>query len=136
MLICVIFESIFLSYLFNNPLALGSISGYFDPNFGLFVRIYQITIYLIFGLAALIFIRESLKSDNLETKLKGKFLLGGYFAFLTGSILDIMALVDFPSQASIALVIVARILIFSCEILLYCGLTLPDFVKKLFIRGD
>lgn len=134
MIICIIFEAIFLAFVFTNPLTFGTISGYFDPNFGLFVRAFQITAYLIMGITALLFILELNRSDTKDSKFKARFLTLGFVFFLTGSVIDIYALMDFPSVLSVVLVIIGRLLLVICEIFLYFGLTLPQFIKNIFIK--
>lgn len=134
MLISVFFEVMFLALVFLSPNTLGTISGYFDPNFGIFVRTYQVFSYLVFGITAILFIRELLKSDNHESKLRGGFLIFGFFTFLIGSLLDIYALIDFPGGLSVFIVIISRITIVMSEIFLYIGLTMPVFVKNIFIK--
>lgn len=123
----------FFNLAFNLPF-IGDISGYFDPNYGGFVRFYQISLLVVIGITGIIFSKESSKSDDPELRLQGKLFLMGIFSFLAGGMIDIFALLEFPSIHSIILVIIARTILLSCEFEFYCGLMLPEWFKKIVRR--
>lgn len=130
----IIIETIFLIVLFTNPTSLGTISGYFDPNFGILIRAYQASLLIVLGMTGFLFARECFKSENKEIQLKGKFFLVGIISFLVGSLLDLYALIDFPEPFSVMLVIIARSILVSCALELYFGLMLPNFIREMFIK--
>ena len=120
-----LFEIFFLSFLVINPSIIGSISGYFDPNYGLFVRVYEISLLGVILITGVLFAHKSLKSDDPEIQLKGKFILVAIFSFIFGGALDIVALLEFPSPTSILLVVIARLILISCAVEFYIA-----FYKK------
>jgi len=128
-----IFEVILIMSLIFDPKLIGTISGYFDPNYGLFVRAYEISLLGVILITGTLFARESMKSDIPEIKLKGKFILIAIYSFIIGGALDIIALVNFPSLTSIILMVTARAILLTCAIEFYIGLIMPERVKKLLL---
>ena len=132
----IIFEIVFFSLLFINPLLIGTLSGYFDPSYGSFVRIYQYSLMGTLGITFILFALESLKSDNPELKLKGKLLIMAIFTFILGGTLDIIGLINFPDPTSVMIVVIARIIMILTSIEFYGAMILPEWMKKLFLKRD
>ncbi|MBD3213184.1 MAG: hypothetical protein GF311_11305 [Candidatus Lokiarchaeota archaeon] len=70
------------------------------------------------------FARDSVKSDNQEVSLKGKFLFPAFYTFVIGAILDVF------SAYSIFLLIIGRILLIISAFEFYVGFILPNFLKS------
>ncbi|MBD3254381.1 MAG: hypothetical protein GF383_04770 [Candidatus Lokiarchaeota archaeon] len=126
----VVFEIYLIYFLINDPSLVGEMIGITDAEYRGFARIYMITALLTLVIGGTIFSRESLKSDKPEIRLKGKFLLPGFYIFAFSAIIDSAI----PLNA-ITLPIVRSLQIFSA-ILFYFGLILPYSVKKFFLKEE
>jgi len=131
----IIFEILFFTLFTISPNLIGDISGYFDPNYGIFVRLFEFLLMACIGLSGILFARMSLRSENEEIRLKGKIFIAAIICFLIGGSLDIAGLVDFPNPSSIVMVIAARSIMMVTSFLFYISFILPERVKKLFIKA-
>ncbi len=91
---------------------------------------YYLCLMLIFLIAGFFFARGSLKSDNKEVRLKGKFILIALISFVIGAILDI------AFEATALTETLARIVQITSFTEFYIGFTLPDIIKKALIKKD
>jgi len=130
----IIFEISFIYFLFTDPIIIGKISGYFDPNYGLFVRAYESSLLIVIIITGTLFSRETIKAEDKETKLKGYFILVAIYLFIIGGVLDIIALLNFPTSESIILMVIARAVLISCAIEFYIGLTMPKRIRKFILK--
>ncbi|MFX0072998.1 MAG: hypothetical protein ACFFAO_18120 [Candidatus Hermodarchaeota archaeon] len=126
---CIIFMSIYYYLLFTDPSLIGTFVDPFIVNFTLFSRLYFILGLSLFVVSGLIFVKESLKSDNLETILKAKFLLAALISFAIGAILT-------SSFPEILIKVIARMILVSSSLELYVGFLLPKKIKKLFLNVE
>jgi len=124
-----IFYIIFFVLLSIDPLLIGEVMG-IDVKYNTFIVINSLTVLFILLITGIIFTRESMKSDNPEVRLKGKFLLTAFILFVIGSSLDAMLELDFTT------LILFRGFEISAAIAFYLGFILPEKVKKLFIKPD
>lgn len=124
----IIFEIALFTLLLIDHDLVGTVSSPVDAEYEFFVTSYQIFLVLLVLLSGILFARESLKSDTPEIKLKGKLLLAAFLSFVIGSILEIL------SGISIAILIIARLLLISSSIEFYGGFILPLWVQKLFLK--
>lgn len=128
-IIAIIFEIYFIISLVVAPSLIGSfLYGPFQivyfPLFELFLIIY----IAVFTITGIIFGRESLKSEDIDIQLKGKFLIVAFMSFAVGAILDSII----PREAY--LVIITRLILISASLEFYFGFIPPDWLKKLFIK--
>ena len=72
--------------------------------------------------------RESLKSDDKEIKLKGRFLLAAFISWTIGAIMDAAL------QPNIITLTIARLILISSALEFYTGFLLPEKVKKIFLK--
>lgn len=125
----VIFEIIFFTLLFIDSTLVGKFLGPFHVEFGDFITFTLLFTIVILLISGLLFARESLKSEDKEIKLKGKFLIVAFLSFTIGAILD----------SSISLipitVVITRLILISSSIEFYIGFILPKWVKKFLIKG-
>lgn len=125
----VIFEIIFFTLLFIDSTLVGTFLGPFHVEFGDFITFTLLFTIVILLISGLLFARESLKSEDKEIKLKGKFLIVAFLSFTIGAILD----------SSISLipitVVITRLILISSSIEFYIGFILPKWVKKFLIKG-
>lgn len=115
--------SIYYWFLLTDLTLIGIFITPFIVQFTLFSRLYFLICLGIFLTAGIIFIKECLKSDNLETKLKAKFLLAAFLSFTVGVILT-------SSIPQIIIKLIARIILVTSSIEFYMGFLLPEFIKK------
>ncbi len=125
-----IVEIIFLYLLFTDIEAIGVLRGPVDTDWGLFMTVYYLLVIIYMLITGTLFGRESLKSDNPENKLKGKFILAAFYVWLLGITLDLF------STLSIIVLIMARITLIISSFLFYLGFILPDSVKNRFLKTD
>jgi hypothetical protein len=124
-----IFEIFFFYYLFTSPETIGE-SGAVNVEYKGFVSLYLIFILLTILITGLLFVRESLKSNNEVTKLKGKFLAVAFISYTIGAIADAMiplTLLTLP---------IIRILLISSAIEFYIGWIMPERVQKYFLKRN
>jgi len=124
----VIFEMIFFTLLFTDSTLVGTFLGPFHVEFGDFITFTLLFTIVVLLISGLLFARESLKSEDKEIKLKGKFLIVAFLSFTIGAILD----------SSISLipitVVITRLILISSSIEFYIGFILPKWVKKFLIK--
>ena len=124
----IIFEIFFLYFLFNDVSVLGELVSPINSDYGLILQLYLISIILIALITGILFSRESLKSNNPEIKLKGKFLMMAFISFVVGSILDTI------TTDNVVFILITRIVLISSSIAFYCGFILPNWMKKTFLK--
>jgi len=127
-IIGIIFEVIFYTFLFINPVLIGTSNSPVDVSYSFFIIIFLVFFILTVVISGLLFARLSLKSDDPEVKLKGKLLVIAFIAFFVGALLD----------SSISLnevgIIFVRLILIASAIFWYGGFLLPHWMKKLFLK--
>jgi len=124
----VVFYIIFFLLISIDPSLIGYLKGYTDVQYDTFIIIYVFTILLIAIITGILFARESLKSEDPEIRLKGKFLFLAFLLFFVGSSLDAVIPLNF-----LTLPIVRSLEILSA-LSFYCGFILPKPVKNFFLK--
>lgn len=132
-LISVICECLFFIFLFTNQYDLiGYFSGPFTGVYRPFTR-FSLLFFLGSSLVSfLMFATSSLKSENPEIRLKGKFLIIAFLTYTVCAVLDSFAF--FLTQP--IMVVLIRIFLMLSAIEFYFGWILPDFIKKIFIKSE
>ncbi|MFW6272866.1 MAG: hypothetical protein ACOC44_14315 [Promethearchaeia archaeon] len=130
-IIGIVFTIVFINLLFTNPTAIGTFSSDSQVNIDIeyksFVMIYLVFIVINLLITGSIFARNSLKSNQREVKLKGKFLLIAFIAWCIGAVFDSAIPLNFITLP------ITRLLLVSSALLFYIGFILPPGIKKLFI---
>jgi len=126
----VVFEIIFFVLLFTDTEYIGIRRGPFHYEFSLFTDIFMLSLIVFILWTGIKFALESMKSENPEIRLKGKFLIAAFITFTCGALFD--------SQAALteATVVIVRIVLISGSLLFYSGFILPDWMKKLFLKSE
>ena len=83
----------------------------------------------MFLITGFLFVRESLKSENPEIRLKGKFILIAFLFYTMGTLIDVI--IDIPTEITIVL---ARTIMIVAIFMFYIGFTMPNWVKKRFLK--
>jgi hypothetical protein len=122
----IIFEIFFLYYIFTDPAVLAELHGVIHIEYKFPIQIFLFSVLLITIITGIDFARFSLKSEKVEIRLKGKFLLIAFILFVMGSISNIIFLRD------IFILFLTRIILISASLCFYFGLILPNFIKKRF----
>jgi len=123
----VLFEVYFLYYVFNDPSVLAVLHGVIDIEYKLPIQIYIFSVLIISTIIGLLFSRTSMKSENPEVRLKGKFLFLAFILFVIGAISDTIFLRDIPTLFA------TRIILISSSVFFYFGFILPTFIKNRYI---
>ena len=129
-IINVLYEVLFFYFYFTDITMIGVLQGPVDLKYGIFLMSYLLIVLIIAIVTGILFARASMKSDNPEIKLKGKFILVAFIFYFIGSVFSIF------SSYSIILLILARIMTILASIEFYCGFTLPNWIKKLLLKQE
>lgn len=124
----IIFEIVFLVFLFTDPSLIGTQISSFYAEWELFVVFYLLFSLFLFEITGFLFVRKSLFVENPEIRLKGKFLAIAFLTFFIGTFIDAIG-----GLTEVTLVI-ARVFVITSSFTFYIGFTLPKIIKKLFIR--
>lgn len=128
-IIAIIVEVLFFIFLFTDRV---NMIGYFERTFSAVYRpFYRFTIlfYLITAVITfLLFANQSIKSDDPELKLKGKFLVIAFLTYTACAILDSFFLFQ-P-----VIVVLVRVLLMTSAIEFYLGWIMPTGIKNKLIK--
>jgi len=128
-----IYYILFFYFIFNDVTVIGIILNSVDAEYRPFAFGYLISVLLVFFATGINFARISMKSDNQEIKLKGKFLMLAVILFTIGAALDGLKPYLFGAVLNVVLIINRIILILS-GIAFYSGFLLPRWIKELIIK--
>ena len=123
-----IYEILFLTFLFIDPEIIGELNPPVDVNYKSFTMFFLVSFLAIVVITGILFARLSLQSDDPEVKLKGKLLIVAYIAFTIGALLDS----SIPLNA--ILIIFTRLILITSAIFWYGGFILPRWMQKLFLK--
>jgi hypothetical protein len=126
--ICIPYEIILVILLAIDPSLVGKKEGKFNSDAGLLPTIFIAFALILTLITMLMFIRQSLRSDNLKIKWKGKFLLIAVILMIIGSFLDASITLT-PTTLLITRIILMWRLLFS-----YLGWLLPDPIANWLIK--
>jgi len=121
----ILFEVFFLYYALYNPNSIGELQTPVNIKLKSFLLYYMIAHIILFLITGFLLSYESLKSENPEIKLKGKFLLTAFISFGIGATLDVIFPIGF---------ILNRLILISSAFEFYCGFILPKRVKRIFLK--
>ena len=132
-----IYYILFFYFVFNDVTVIGIMLNSVDAEYKPFAFGYLISVLLVFCATGINFARISMKSENREIKLKGKFLLLAVILFTIGAALDGLKpyLFGVPIILNVVLIINRIILILS-GIAFYSGFLLPRWIKELIIKEE
>ena len=126
----IIFEIYLIYFLIYNPSLVGVLVGTTDAEYKAFAAIYMISVLLVVLVCGTLIVRQSLKSDKPELKLRGKLFLPAFYIFVISGVLDAVAPLN-----TITLPL-NRILFILSGVLFYMGFILPNWTKKLFLKKN
>jgi len=125
-IITILVEVYIIYYCIVDPTVLGEMMGIIDITLKGFIRIYFILAIVYILIIAILFTRESLKSDKPETRFKGKTIFIAFIFYVIGAVFD-SAL-----ATNIFTLLLTRSLFITCMILFYIGFITPNWIKKRF----
>jgi hypothetical protein len=117
-----LWESFVIIGLMINTDLVGKLYGIFDSSHSIFMLLFILTAITAFLITGILFALKSMKLDDPEIQIKGRFLLLAWISFALGALLD----AALPLTA-LSLIII-RIVLISSAIEFYFGFFLP---KKL-----
>ena len=124
----VIFEILFLYFLFTDPSIVGVLYKSVSFKLNIFSFTYLMSVLTVLMGTGFLFARESLRSNNPEIKLKGKILMLAFASNLVGSTLNGLILEE------IIPMLICRFLLVSSIIEFYYGFFLSDWLKKTLLK--
>ena len=126
-----LYEILFFTLLFLDDEAfIGVIIPAIDVQYSPIMIGFLITALSIILPTGIMFGRESFKSENSEIRMKGKFLILGFFSFFLGASIDVLI----PSNP--INLTVARVLLVIASLGFLGGFIPPDWIRKMFIKDD
>ncbi len=128
-IVTVIFYVLFLVLLFTNSALVAEKISPVDTAGTNWTLIVYIVIYIVlFVYTGTKFSLATMKYENLETRLKGKFLIFAFPSFAVGAFLD----ASMPTAA--ITLIVFRLILIASLVAFYCGFLLPESLKRILIK--
>lgn len=128
LIIGVLFEIYLIYFVIVDPSVIGEISGILDVQYKSVTLIFAMFIVLNTLIPGILIARESLKSEDREIKLKGRFLLAAFISWTIGAVMDAAL------QPNIITLTIARLILISSALEFYTGFLLPEKVKKIFLK--
>lgn len=125
----VLFEIVFLILFAIDPSSLATQIGPFAMDWSLFIMIYLLISISLFFITGLLFAKQSLKSQDAEVRLKGKFLVCAFIIFTIGIFLEV--LIDTPTEIS---EVIVRVFVITAAFAFYIGFIMPEKIRTLFIK--
>ncbi len=122
------FEIYLIYFILVDPNVIGEISGILDVQYKSVALVYALFIVLNLLIPGILIARESIKSEDKEIKLKGRFLLAAFISWTIGAIMDAAL------QPNIITLTIARLILISSALEFYTGFLLPEKVKKIFLK--
>ncbi len=122
LLIAIILESIMIYYLITDVSKVGTMVSPVDIDFGPIAIVHIAFNLIIFMISGFQFSLKTLKLEDPENKLRGKFLLLAFILFLIGAILEIV--ITLPPN---------RIILLLSAIIFYVGFMMPNRIKNYFL---
>ncbi|MFW9897849.1 MAG: hypothetical protein ACFFDO_01140 [Candidatus Thorarchaeota archaeon] len=121
-----ILEIFFFYLLFTDSTLIGTFVGPFQIRWALFMELFLLCLIAIVIITGVLFTSQSIKSDNLEVKIKGKFLLVAFISFTIAAIIESLFHLD-PVT-----VVITRSILISSAIEFYIGFILPKWIRGFF----
>ena len=126
----VTFELIFMIIFFVNPLLIGNQLSPFIVEWAIWIQFYLLLSIVLFLITGFLFARASLKTEDTEVKLKGKFLIAAFLTFTIGTVIDVIG----AGGSTEILIFLARTFVITSSLCFYIGFTLPKFCKDIFLK--
>ena len=130
LIFAVIFDGLIFYYLTTDPSKMGQLQGPVDVKYTGLYALFLITLLIIVAISGVLFARESLKSEQNESKLRGIFILYAFLSWVIGSILDASVDLNFATLPII------RIILITSNLASYIGFIIPKFIKKIFLKQE
>jgi hypothetical protein len=130
LIICILYEIVFFIFLFINPQLIATQESIFYSRRTLFAVSIQVIGIITALITGILFAKQSMKSEDLKIKLKGKFLLIAFISFSFGAFFDAVI-----PRTPILLAIVRFVLILSA-IEYYLGFFLPERLANWLITKE
>jgi len=127
-ILSVLFEIIFFYALITDFSLIGEYTPPLAIDYTMPIDLFLIAFLGIFMITGIIMGKESLKSENKEINLKGKFLILAFLSFLIGTLLEL-----FLPLHPVGIMIIRFILI-SSAMEYYIGFTMPNSIKKIILK--
>jgi hypothetical protein len=122
------FEVLFLYLLFTDIERIAVWHSPIHVEYTLFIQIYLFFVLAISLLTGIIFGLKTMKSEDPEYKLRGKFIIIAFISFVGASISDSLYTADY------LILLITRIVLISSAFEFYCAFSLPQWLKKLFLK--
>ena len=129
LIFCIFLMVLYFYFLISNPALIGTFINPFIVQFTLFARLYFVFCIFSVLFLGIAFGIKSIRSDNPEVKLKGKFLLIAFISFTIAALLT-------SSVPEMTIKVIARIILVTSSIEFYLGFELPEKIKKSLLKTN
>jgi hypothetical protein len=129
----IIFEMIFLYFLFVDPSIIGVRGGNFYVSWDLLVSFYLLFSIALFLITGILFSRVCFKSTSKEINLKGYILIIAFISFTIGVCLDVIFSPPLQNEITLA---ISRIILTTAGIEFYLGFTMPMWLKNMLLKKE
>ena len=126
----VAFDVVLYYYMFTDPSKIGYLQGPVDVRYAGLFSLLLVGVLIFATIGGVLFALESLKSDEPESKLRGKFILYSFLVWGFGSIMDAII------ELTVITLPIIRILLISSTVAVYFGILMPDYIKKIFLKSE
>ncbi|MFX1238926.1 MAG: hypothetical protein ACFFAS_08445 [Promethearchaeota archaeon] len=126
----IIFEVLFIYYAFNDYTAIGNVVSIVDVEYEPLFLVWIAGNLLVFLIPGFLFGRATMKSNKPEIKLKGRLLIVAFCLFGVGAALDSASIM--PAE----FLPLTRSILITSALFYYGGFILPNWMKKLLIKGQ
>ncbi|MBD3343184.1 MAG: hypothetical protein GF353_29070 [Candidatus Lokiarchaeota archaeon] len=125
-----LYDGLLIYYTLTNPANIGHLTSPVDVEYKDLFSLLLLIIILIVCITCLLFAKESFKSQQKESKLRGKFIALEFVSWTIGAIADSAFTLNFIKLPII------RILLITSSIEFYMGIVMPEKIKNLLISEN
>ncbi|MFX1309478.1 MAG: hypothetical protein ACFE8C_07245 [Promethearchaeota archaeon] len=123
----VIFEVILIIFLFTNTLLVGELEGPLEAHMSPFILLHLLIILSTSFITGTLFCIQARRSEKSKIRLKGNLYWFGNTIFVIASILD-------SFSSNLLVLLIARLMLIISALATFWAFTLPNYIKKIFIR--
>ena len=128
--ICIPYEIVLIFLIITNTSTVAAKDGRFNSDAGTLPTIFIAIALIIILITMIMFIKQSLRSENSKIKWKGRFLLIAVILLVIGSFMD--AVITLTPET----LIIARIILIGRLIFSYLGWLMPSSIAKWLVKDE
>ena len=127
LVLCVVYEMYLIYFSIVDYTVIAIMTSRFNSEHNNVALIFTIFAILTAILTGILFVKESMKSEDKKVRLKGKFLLLAFILFTGGALVDVFAVDPIG-------LFIARIILVISAFSYYLGFLIPDRLANIFVK--